>query len=175
MNLSVSPIPFPLVFSWLYVLHPNPIAKTPTDRQGGQPRSDHDDPATYEWGGSKNINPPYHLITQETILVKKRVVCCERWPTKFGLRKNPKCRSRRAVPALPPCATGGREAGRAIETVAFSTKVNGAAADGGKWERGGERGGEKKEARPNRTTCTHAHATTNGEGRGGRGLAQPAS
>ena len=115
--------------------------------------------------------------TQETILVKKRVVCCERWPTKFGLRKNPKCRSRRAVPALPPCATGGREAGRAIETVAFSTKVNGAAADGGKWERGGERRERrgKEEARPNRTTCTHAHATTNGEGRGGRGLAQPAS
>ena len=111
MNLSVSPIPFPLVFSWLYVLHPNPIAKTPTDRQGGQPRSDHDDPATYEWGGSKNINPPYHLITQETILVKKRVVCCERWPTKFGLRKNPKCRSRCAVPALPPVCCG-RQGGR---------------------------------------------------------------
>ena len=138
MNLSVSPIPFPLVFSWLYVLHPNPIAKTPTDRQGGQPRSDHDDPATYEWGGSKNINPSYPQtpVSRDTRnnISKKRVVCCERWPTKFGLRKNPKCRSRRAVPALPPCATGGREAGRAIETVAFSTKVNGAAADGGKWE-----------------------------------------
>ena len=49
-----------------------------------------------------------------------------------------------AGPAPRVLRAAGRQAERAIETVAFSTKVNGAAADGGKWERGGETGGEKK-------------------------------
>ena len=113
MNLSVSPIPFPLVFSWLYVLHPNPIAKTPTDRQGGQPRSDHDDPATYEWGGSKNINPPYHLITQETISVKKESCAVKDGRQSLAFERTPNAgRGARCRPCPRVLRAAGRQAER---------------------------------------------------------------
>ena len=114
--------------------------------------------------------------TQETILVKKESCAVKDGRQSLAFERTPNAGRGARCRLCPPCAAGGREAGRASDRDGgFLNQGQWGSGRRGKVGEGRRDGRGKEEARPNRTTCTHAHATTNGEGRGGRGLAQPAS